>query len=94
MRVKYSPTFLLKIKKVDVRVYKSLRQKITIFVKDPNDPQLDNHKLFEKWEGFRSIDINADWRAIYEGISEGEEIVAYFVALGTHEELYGSKKGK
>lgn len=89
MRVKYSPLFLAKVKKIDVSIYKSLREKIAIFTKDPNDPQLDNHELYEEWEGFRSIDITSDWRAIYEEIDEVEEVVAYFEALGTHEELYG-----
>lgn len=88
MRVKYSSLFLSKVKKVDVRIYKSLRNKIAIFTKDPNDPQLDNHELHDKWEGFRSIDITSDWRAVYEEIDEGEEVVAYFEALGTHGELY------
>lgn len=89
MKVKYSPSFLAKVKKIDVRIYKRLREKIAIFIKDPNDPQLDNHELHEEWEGFRSIDITADWRAIYEEIDEKEELTAYFEALGTHEELYG-----
>ena len=90
MRVKYSPLFLAKVKKVDVRIYKSLRKNLAIFIKDPNAPQLGNHELHEEWEGFRSIDITANWRAIYEEIDEGEEVVAYFEALGTHEELYGN----
>jgi len=45
--------------------------------------------LHEEWEGFRSIDITNDYRAVYEEVQEGEEINAYFVALGTHDELYG-----
>lgn len=88
MRVKYSSLFLTKVKKIDVRIYKSLKKNLTIFIKDPNDPQLDNHELHEKWAGFRSIDITADWRAVYEEIDEGGEVVAYFEALGTHGELY------
>lgn len=88
MRVKYSPSFLAKVKKADVRIYKSLRKNLAIFVKDPNDPQLDNHQLHEEWEGFRSINITADWRAIFEEIDEREEVVAYFETLGTHDELY------
>lgn len=90
MRVKYSPLFLAKVKKVDVRIYKSLRKNLAIFIKDPSNPQLDNHELYEEWEGFRSIDVTANWRAIYEEIDEGEEVVAYFEVLGTHEELYGN----
>ena len=45
MRVKYSPEFLKILKKVDVRIYKSLRQKVAIFIKNPIDAQLDNHNL-------------------------------------------------
>jgi len=39
--------------------------------------------------GCRSIDVTADYRAIYKEVREGKEFNAYFVALGTHEELYG-----
>ena len=92
MRVKYSPSFLAKVKKVDVRIYKSLREKMAIFLKDPNDLQLDNHKLHREWEGFNSIDITADIRAIYQEDTEGDEPVAYFVAFGIHEELYKSQE--
>ena len=89
MRVKYSPLFLLIIKKVDVRIYKSLKSRISIFIQNPNDPQLDNHPLRNEYSGCRSIDITADWRAVFKEIHEGEEKVAYFVDLGTHNELYG-----
>ena len=92
MRVKYSPLFLAKVKKVDVRIYKSLREKIAIFLKDPNNSQLDNHELYREWEGFRSIDVTSDWRAVYQEIDEGNEIIAYFTTLGTHEELYETNK--
>lgn len=94
MRVKYSPSFLTKVKKIDVRIYKSLRERIAIFTKDPNDPRLDNHELHEEWTGFRSIDITSDWRAIYEEINEGDDIVAYFEALGIHKELYGENRNR
>lgn len=88
MRVKYSPLFLRISKRVDVRIHKSLKQKIAIFIKNPNNAQLNNHALKDEHLGSRSIDITADWRAIYEEIQEGKDSVAYFIGLGTHDELY------
>ncbi|MDO8619648.1 MAG: type II toxin-antitoxin system mRNA interferase toxin, RelE/StbE family [Candidatus Daviesbacteria bacterium] len=90
MIIKYSSTFLQTLKKVDVRIRKSFKGKILIFSKNPNDLQLDNHLLKEPYQGLRSIDITADWRAIYEEKVEGEKIVAYFIILGTHKELFKS----
>lgn len=88
MRVRLAPKLIRKLKKQDVRIRNGFKSAINIFSKDPHDPQLDNHPLQREWEGFRSIDITADWRAIFEYKQVGDEIVAYFVALGTHDKLY------
>ena len=88
MKIRYSPGFYQRYKKLDVRVCKSFDEKIKTFLKDPYDLQLDNHVLKKKWAGYRSIDITVDYRAIYEETHEEEDIIAYFVALGTHDELY------
>lgn len=89
MKIVYDSDFFSKLKKVNVRIRKSFKQKIAIFAKDPYYPQLNNHTLIDEFRGYRSIDINSDWRAIYEEILVGEETVAYFIALGTHTQLYG-----
>ena len=81
--------FIELYKKVDVRIRKEIDEKLHIFGKNPHDLGLRNHELQKEWEGFRSIDVTNDYRAIYKEVHEGEEINAYFVALGTHEELYG-----
>jgi len=88
MTVKYSPAFFKKLKKVDVRIRKNVKEKILLFSKNPSDPQLNNHLLKREYKGHRSINITADWRALYRDLREGEDNVAYFVALGTHRELY------
>jgi len=51
--------------------------------------ELYNHPFHEPYLGLRSIDITSDWRAIYEDKNEGEEKVALFVLIGTHDQLYG-----
>lgn len=81
--------FLKKLKKVDVKIRKSFKERIILFSKNPTNPELNNHALKEQYEGYKSIDITVDYRAIYEEVKIGGEKVAYFVILGTHEELYG-----
>src|SRR3989344_5378394 len=88
MKRRYSPAFIKVLKKVDVRIRKSFRERIVIFAQNPNDLQLNNHALKKEWQGYRSIDINADYRAVYKEIAREEESVAHFVTLGTHDELY------
>lgn len=92
MIIKYSTVFLKTLKKLDVRIRKSFKEQILLFSKNPNDPQLNNHPLKREYQGLRSIDITANWRAIYEEKHEGEEETAYFVLIGTHKQLYGKSE--
>jgi addiction module RelE/StbE family toxin len=87
-RVSLSKDFIKIYKKSDVRLKKSIDEKLQVFVKNPFELGLDNHALRDEWEGYRSIDITNDYRAVYEEIREGEQVKASFVALGTHKELY------
>ena len=89
MKVRYSPYFYKQYKKANVRIRNRVDQVVTIFTKNPNDLELNNHTLIEPYQDLRSIDITADWRALYEKIQIGEETIAYFVELGTHDKLYG-----
>lgn len=89
MIVKYSPAFFDKLKKIDVRVRKSVKERILLFSKNPHNPQLNNHSLRREYKGYKSINITADWRALYKEMQLKEETIAYFVLLGTHDELYG-----
>lgn len=80
--------FIKLYKKADVRIRKSTDEKLKIFGRNPFEAGLNNHPLRNDWEGYRSIDIMNDYRAIYKEVKEGKEINAYFVAIGTHKELY------
>ena len=88
MIVRYDPDFLTRLKKLDVRIRKSFKAKLAIFINSPYNPQLNNHFLKRNYFGYRSIDITADWRAIYTEKEENKEIIAYFTYIGTHKELY------
>ncbi|OGM22376.1 hypothetical protein A2961_00740 [Candidatus Woesebacteria bacterium RIFCSPLOWO2_01_FULL_39_21] len=91
MKIRFDPNFIDTLKKVNVRTRKSFKQRIIIFSKNPYEFQLNNHPLRAEWQGFRSIDVTNDYRAIYTEKEEGGVIIAYFVALGTHKELYSNK---
>lgn len=88
MKVQYDSDFLKKLKKLNVRIRKSFRKRLEIFLSNPLDLALNNHKLRDKYLGYRSIDITGDYRAIYEELDEGDEPIAYFFQIGTHQELY------
>ena len=69
---------------------KTTRKKVLvtlkIFIQDPLDPRLHTHRLRGRWHNHYSINITGDIRAIYVYV---EHNTVYFVALGTHSELYG-----
>lgn len=88
MIVRFDPDLLAKLKKAKVTVKKSFKTRLAIFSQNPQEPLLNNHPLRKDWAGYRSIDITKDYRAVYTEKIEGRETIAYFVALGTHQELY------
>jgi addiction module RelE/StbE family toxin len=59
---------------------------LKLFVENPKNPALRKHALTGKWKGHFSIDVTGDIRAVYIRV---ETRVAYFVAIGSHSELYG-----
>lgn len=89
MKVDYSKDFISKLKKMDIRIRKSFRERIVIFQENPDEPSLKNHRLRYPYQGLRSIDITNDYRAIYKEMIVEEDTVAYFSILGTHNDLYG-----
>lgn len=89
MIVIYDPAFLNKLKKVNVRIRKNFKERIRLFLKNPNDSILNNHPLQDEYAGYRSINITSDWRGLYSEKYTENGIVAYFSILGTHKDLYG-----
>ena len=74
MRVVYDPDFYYKLKKLDVHIRKSFKEKILLFTKNPSDPELKNHPLKREYEGYKSINITANWRAVYKETKINEEM--------------------
>ncbi len=88
MIVQYDPALLKKVKNLDVKIRNSFFEKIKIFEKNHQDAVLNNHTLKREYRGYRSINITNDYRAIYEEIKVDDDTIAYFILLGTHDQLY------
>ena len=84
MRVEYSRHFVKMLEKCPKKIQMVFKEKLTLFLENELAPPLNNHPLFGGYEGCRSINITGDWRAVFKK----DNGIAYFVALGTHSQLY------
>ncbi len=74
-------------KKLRAGEQQRFRDRRDLFLANQFDPILDNHPLHGGYNGWRSIHIGGDLCVIYRLIDAG---TAYFLAIGTHHELFGS----
>ena len=84
MKLKFHKHFKRQYKKLSV-LQKQIDEKLILFKEDPFNPSLNNHPLFGKYLGYRSIDITSDYRAVYRLLDEN---TAYFKTVDNHNNLY------
>ncbi len=90
MNIKYSTTFKKQYKKAPRKIQEKVKERISLFVQNPTNQLLNSHALTGKFQGYRSINITGDWRAIYSiRINLNSEQEYYFELVGTHSQLYG-----
>jgi len=77
--------FKKQLKKTPPHIIKRFKEVITIFEADEFDKCLNNHKLQGEYSNYRSVNISADWRLVYEKIDENSYRL---ILIGTHSELY------
>mgnify|MGYP001608997696 FL=1 len=87
MIIFFHKNFEKQYKKLQPKIREKVKERQKIFLADPFDPVLNNHKLQGKDSWLRSLDITGDYRLHYETISDDRVL---FRAIGTHHELYGS----
>ena len=76
-----------KIGKLDTKLYKKVRERLTLFLANPYAPILNNHALHGKRKHQRSINITSDWRLIYEPVNSN---AIRLIDIDTHHNLYGT----
>ena len=85
MNIRFHRNFEKRYARISPRVRNQFKERSDVFIHNPFDPILQNHALKGKYQGYRSINITGDYRAVYKFI-DGNMII--FVDLGTHSELY------
>lgn len=95
MRIKLSPDVvkdLKKIKQRDVTLAGRIEKQLTLFKQNQKHPSLRTHKLTGSLGNRWSISITRSIRMVYVVMEReaGEEKIAYFVAIGTHKQVYRS----
>lgn len=64
---------------------KRFDQRYDLFIDDPSNEVLKDHSLSGKLHGYRAFSITGDIRVVYYI----HEDTAYFVDVGTHNQVYG-----
>ena len=72
-----------KLGKGEKRKFKGRRH---LFLQNPFHPLLNNHALQGKYQGYRSINVGGDLRAIYKELKKDLFLLA---DIDTHSNLYG-----
>lgn len=86
MQVLFRTYFQKKYHKLGNKLPLQIKNRIFLFTENPSNPQLRNHPLRGKYNGYYSINITGDYRAIYKIINKD---VAEFTDIDTHDKLYG-----
>lgn len=88
-KVDFSRLFQKQLHKAPVKVRAAFLERYQIFLDEPFNPQLNNHRLIGRLSEYRSINITGDFRALYSELTDenGNEVIV-FKMFGTHSQLY------
>lgn len=86
MTLQYSKKFEKQFQKLSPRLKEQFYVRQALFEKNQRDPILRVHALNGKYQGYYSLDVTGDVRALFE--KRGTTIVI-FGFIGTHSQLYG-----
>jgi len=88
MKAKFSPFVqeaITKIHKKDRKLADKIQNQIFLFESNPKHPSLRLHKLSGSLDNMWSLSITRPIRMLYRIINQN---TAYFVDIGTHDEVY------
>jgi addiction module RelE/StbE family toxin len=85
MDIIFSHDFKKKLKKCSKKTVLAFFDKLKIFSEDPKAKILNIHRLNGKYDGYQSINVTGDYRAVYKLLNSTR---AYFVDIDNHSNLY------
>ncbi len=86
LAIRYSKKFEKQFKKLSPRVKEQFIERQALYETDSYNPLLRVHPLSGKYQGYYSLDVNGDVRALFE--RQGSTLII-FGFIGTHSQLYG-----
>ncbi len=85
MIIVFHKDFTKRFKRLTPKIKENFNKRLILFKKDEFNPALNNHTLKGKYQGYRSINISGDLRAIYKN----DKVSIIFVTIDSHSNLYG-----
>lgn len=85
MKIDYSRNFLKQYAKLPKKLQIQTDERLLLWQSNPSNPVLRDHALSGRYQGYRSINITGDVRALYT--THGDSIVI-FGFVGSHSQLY------
>lgn len=87
MPLKYTKNFLKNYTKrisPNAKLVKRFEKKLQLFIKDPANPVLKNHKLLGAKQNLQSFSVTGDIRVVYLR----KDKTVYLIDIGTHAQVY------
>ncbi len=85
LKIRFHRNFEKQFKKLPASVKQRFFKRLEIFEQFPYHPTLNTHILRGTFDGYQSINVTGDVRAIF---MMNDRNIAFFVAIGTHGQLY------
>ncbi len=85
MKIRFHDNFEKQYRKLRKNEQSQVGERLSIFSADEFNPILNNHPLFGKYKGYRSVNITGDIRALYKYQNPSTCI---FVIIDSHSNLY------
>jgi addiction module RelE/StbE family toxin len=86
MTIRRTAKFKKQYKKLPSKIQQQFDERLRLFIVSPTDPRLNVHALKGKYDGYWSMNVSGDLRALYR--RAGDTIII-FGFIGTHSQLYG-----
>lgn len=84
MYIGRSKKFDRQYNKLPKKVQQQFDSRFKLYLADETNPLLKTHNLSGEYRGHQSFNVNGDVRAVFTRVPEK----LYFVAIGSHSELY------
>ncbi len=84
MEARFHKNFKKRFKKLSVKTQEQFYERLDLFLLNKSSKMLNNHSVGNAYPDCRSINVNGDYRAIFQ--DQGDVVI--FMTIGSHSDLY------